>query len=124
MLLCNFRKRSLISLLWPKWTTLFTLIIKTMIGQQRNSSSLAFCVAFHVWFGLVTLARRTLVSNVDLQPLFTHKQATLGESSEEAGLKLAYSHGKSLGLLKPNDQVVVFEKVGDSSVVKIVEYEG
>lgn len=50
--------------------------------------------------------------------------ATLGESSEEAGLKLAYSHGKSLGLLKPNDQVVVFQKVGDSSVVKIVEYEG
>lgn len=75
-------------------------------------------------FGLVTLARRTLVSNVYLQPLFTHKQATLGESSEEAGLKLAYSHGKSLGLLKPNDQVVVFQKVGDSSVVKIVEYEG
>lgn len=50
--------------------------------------------------------------------------ATSGESSEESGLKMAFAHGKSLGLLKPNDQVVIFQKVGDSSVVKIVEYEG
>ncbi|KAF5938115.1 hypothetical protein HYC85_025621 [Camellia sinensis] len=47
-------------------------------------------------------------------------QATSGGSSEESGLKLALDHGKSVGLLKPNDQVVVFQKIGDSSVVKIV----
>lgn len=46
--------------------------------------------------------------------------ATSGGSSEESGLKLALEHGKSMGLLKPNDQVVVFQKIGDSSVVKIV----
>ncbi|XAR68431.1 Pyruvate kinase [Bertholletia excelsa] len=46
--------------------------------------------------------------------------ATSGGSSEESGLKLALDHGKSVGLLKPNDQVVVFQKIGDSSVVKIV----
>lgn len=46
--------------------------------------------------------------------------ATSGGSSEESGLKLALEHGKCMGLLKPNDQVVVFQKIGDSSVVKIV----
>ncbi|PON34382.1 Pyruvate kinase [Trema orientale] len=51
-------------------------------------------------------------------------KATSGESSEESGLKLACRHGKSLGILKPNDQVVVFQKIGDSSVVKMVEFEG
>ncbi|KAF3442516.1 hypothetical protein FNV43_RR16432 [Rhamnella rubrinervis] len=50
--------------------------------------------------------------------------ATSGGSSEESGLKLAFDHGKSMGLLKPNDQVVVFQKIGDSSVVKIVEFQG
>ncbi|THG06018.1 hypothetical protein TEA_021336 [Camellia sinensis var. sinensis] len=49
--------------------------------------------------------------------------ATSGGSSEESGLKLALDHGKSVGLLKPNDQVVVFQKIGDSSVVKIVALE-
>ena len=49
-----------------------------------------------------------------------HLQATSGGSSEESGLKIALNHGKSMGLLKPNDQVVVFQKIGDSSVVKIV----
>ena len=46
-------------------------------------------------------------------------QATSGE----LGLKLALDHGKSVGLLKPKDQAVVFQKVGDSSVVKIVQLE-
>lgn len=49
--------------------------------------------------------------------------ATSGGSSEESGLKLALNHGKSVGLLKPNDQVVVFQKIGDSSVVKIVVFQ-
>ncbi|KAL7225414.1 hypothetical protein ACSBR1_020732 [Camellia fascicularis] len=52
--------------------------------------------------------------------LATPNVATSGGSSEESGLKLALDHGKSVGLLKPNDQVVVFQKIGDSSVVKIV----
>ncbi|XP_052188991.1 pyruvate kinase 1, cytosolic-like [Diospyros lotus] len=49
--------------------------------------------------------------------------ATSGGSSEESGLKIALNHGKSVGLLKPNDQVVVFQKIGDSSVFKIVVLE-
>ncbi|OAY40245.1 pyruvate kinase 1, cytosolic isoform X1 [Manihot esculenta] len=49
--------------------------------------------------------------------------ATSGRSSEESGLKIALDHGKSVGLLKPNDQIVVFQKIADSSVVKIVELQ-
>ncbi|KAM7270531.1 hypothetical protein ACFE04_029745 [Oxalis oulophora] len=46
-----------------------------------------------------------------------------GSSAEDAGLKLALDHGMSVGLLKPNDRVVVFLKVGDASVVKIIEMD-
>ncbi|KAJ8759966.1 hypothetical protein K2173_010822 [Erythroxylum novogranatense] len=65
---------------------------------------------------------RQLLSVRGVYPvLASPKVATLGGSSEESGLKFALDHGKSLGLLKPNDQIVVFQKIGDSSVVKIVE---
>ncbi|EEF33220.1 pyruvate kinase, putative [Ricinus communis] len=47
--------------------------------------------------------------------------ATSGASSEVSTLKVALDHGKSVGLLKPNDQIVVFEKIGDSSVVRIMQ---
>ncbi|KAK1311139.1 hypothetical protein QJS10_CPA08g01274 [Acorus calamus] len=42
-------------------------------------------------------------------------------SSEESGLTLALNFGKSVGLIKPNDRAVVFQKIGDSSVFKIIE---
>ncbi|XP_031499359.1 pyruvate kinase 2, cytosolic-like isoform X1 [Nymphaea colorata] len=44
-------------------------------------------------------------------------------STEESGLALAIEHGKRVGLVKPHDRIVVFEKIGDSSVVKIVEVD-
>ncbi|XP_077213699.1 pyruvate kinase 2, cytosolic-like [Tasmannia lanceolata] len=47
--------------------------------------------------------------------------ATVVGSNEESGLKLALNHAKMVGLVKPSDQVVVFQKVGESSVVKIIE---
>ncbi|XXG39337.1 hypothetical protein AAC387_Pa01g0324 [Persea americana] len=47
--------------------------------------------------------------------------ASSAASDEESGLTLALNHAKSVGLVKPNDRVVVFQKVGDSSVVKIIE---
>lgn len=49
---------------------------------------------------------------------------TSGESSEESGLRIAINHGKSVGLLGPSDLVVVFQKIGDSSVAKIVSLHG
>lgn len=51
-------------------------------------------------------------------------QATSGSSSEEPGLRLAIEHGRLVGLLKSNDRVVVFQKIGDSAVVKIIEVQG
>lgn len=45
-------------------------------------------------------------------------------TAEESGLTLALNHAKSVGLVKASDRVVVFQKVGDSSVVKIIELQG
>ncbi|KAF5191416.1 Pyruvate kinase 1, cytosolic [Thalictrum thalictroides] len=44
-------------------------------------------------------------------------------STEEADLTFALDHSKAVGLIKPNDRVVVFQKIGDSAVVKIVNVE-
>ncbi|KAL5546546.1 hypothetical protein UlMin_006233 [Ulmus minor] len=50
--------------------------------------------------------------------------ADSGSSREDIGLKMALDHGKSVGLLQSHQSlVVVFQKIGDSSVVKIVEYK-
>ncbi|XP_031110347.1 pyruvate kinase 1, cytosolic-like [Ipomoea triloba] len=44
-------------------------------------------------------------------------------ATNESVLKVALDHGKALGVIKPHDRVVVCQKVGDSSVVKIIELE-
>ncbi|KAK9291115.1 hypothetical protein L1049_009302 [Liquidambar formosana] len=64
---------------------------------------------------------RQLLGIRGVYPILASPNLASGGSSEESGLKLALDHGKFVGLLKPNDQVVVFQKVGDLSVVKIVE---
>ncbi|RZC82387.1 hypothetical protein C5167_045169 [Papaver somniferum] len=43
--------------------------------------------------------------------------------SNETVLKVAVEHGKAAGVIKSHDRVVVCQKVGDSSVVKIIELE-
>lgn len=43
--------------------------------------------------------------------------------SDEAGLKLALDYGRSVGFLKACDRAVIFQKIGDSAVVKIIECE-
>ncbi|KAL2895887.1 Pyruvate kinase 1 cytosolic [Bienertia sinuspersici] len=55
--------------------------------------------------------------------LASTEAANIGVVSEESVLKLALHHGKNMGLLRPNDKVVVFQKIGDSSVVKVVEFD-
>ncbi|KAG0449459.1 hypothetical protein HPP92_027294, partial [Vanilla planifolia] len=45
------------------------------------------------------------------------------KSTDESILKFALDHGKASGLTKPHDRVVVFQKVGEASVVKIIELE-
>ncbi|KAI4346427.1 hypothetical protein L6164_007323 [Bauhinia variegata] len=44
-------------------------------------------------------------------------------ASNESILKVALDHGKAFGVIKPHDRVVVCQKLGDSSVVKILELE-
>ncbi|KAL0298965.1 UNVERIFIED_CONTAM: Pyruvate kinase, cytosolic [Sesamum radiatum] len=44
-------------------------------------------------------------------------------ATNESVLKVALDHGKAVGLIKPHDRVVVCQKVGDASVVKIIELE-
>ncbi|KAL8135885.1 hypothetical protein AgCh_010483 [Apium graveolens] len=44
-------------------------------------------------------------------------------STNETVLKVALDHGKSSGVIKSHDRVVVCQKVGDASVVKIIELE-
>lgn len=42
-------------------------------------------------------------------------------ATDETILKIALDHGKASGIIKSNDRVVVCQKVGDASVVKIIE---
>ncbi|KAK6233871.1 hypothetical protein QUC31_006277 [Theobroma cacao] len=44
-------------------------------------------------------------------------------STNESVLKVALDHGKASGVIKPHDRVVVCQKLGDASVVKILELE-
>ncbi|KAH1039662.1 hypothetical protein J1N35_041405 [Gossypium stocksii] len=44
-------------------------------------------------------------------------------ATNESVLKVALDHGKALGVIKPHDRAVVCQKVGDASVVKIIELE-
>jgi len=54
----------------------------------------------------------------------TDEAETGGLTKEEYGIKLAVSYGRSVGIVKPFDRLIIFEKIGDSSVVKIIECEG
>ncbi|BBN16075.1 pyruvate kinase [Marchantia polymorpha subsp. ruderalis] len=44
-------------------------------------------------------------------------------STNESILKVALDHGKAAGIIKAHDRIVVCQKVGDSSVVKIIELD-
>lgn len=50
-------------------------------------------------------------------------QAESTSATNESVLKVALDHGKQAGVIKSHDRVVVCQKVGDASVVKIIELE-
>ena len=50
-------------------------------------------------------------------------QAESTSATNESVLKVALDHGKAAGVIKSHDRVVVCQKVGDASVVKIIELE-
>lgn len=50
-------------------------------------------------------------------------QAEATGAANESILKVALDFGKTSGVIKPHDRVVVCQKVADASVVKILELE-
>lgn len=50
-------------------------------------------------------------------------QAESTNATNESVLKVALDHGKASGVIKSHDRVVICQKVGDASVVKIIELE-
>ena len=69
-------------------------------------------------------ARQSLIIR-GLFPMLADPQhpAESKSGANESILKVALDHGKAFGIIKPHDRVVVCQKVGDSSVVKIIELE-
>ncbi|XP_076955157.1 pyruvate kinase 1, cytosolic-like [Bidens hawaiensis] len=69
-------------------------------------------------------ARQSLIIR-GLFPMLADTQHPGGSVSatNETVLKVAIDHGRSIGVIKPQDRVVVCQKVGDDAVVKIVELE-
>ncbi|THU46686.1 hypothetical protein C4D60_Mb09t07520 [Musa balbisiana] len=71
----------------------------------------------------ITQARQCLAVRGVYPILAPSRKGDASMSKEESGLKLALGYGRSVGILKPYDRAVIFEKIGDSSVVKIIEFE-
>ncbi|XP_052199736.1 pyruvate kinase 1, cytosolic-like [Diospyros lotus] len=69
-------------------------------------------------------ARQSLVVR-GLFPLLADPRhpAESTNSANESVLKVALEHGKASGFIKSHDRIVVCQKVGDASVVKIIELE-
>ncbi|TQE08945.1 hypothetical protein C1H46_005328 [Malus baccata] len=49
--------------------------------------------------------------------------AEITVATNESILKIALDHGKATGVVKSHDRVVICQKVGDTSVIKIMELE-
>lgn len=62
-------------------------------------------------------------SNLIANSLLLGLQAESTNATNESVLKVALDHGKASGIVKSHDRVVVCQKVGDASVVKIIELE-
>ncbi|KAL3838229.1 hypothetical protein ACJIZ3_022820 [Penstemon smallii] len=69
-------------------------------------------------------ARQTLIVR-GLFPMLADPRhpAEPKNATNESILKVALDHGKAAGVIKPRDSVVVCQKVGDASVVKIIELQ-
>ncbi|KAL8162073.1 hypothetical protein V2J09_013562 [Rumex salicifolius] len=67
-------------------------------------------------------ARQSLIIR-GIFPILADPRNPTESQSGETVLKVALEHGKALGIIKMHDRVVVFQKVGDASAVKIIELE-
>jgi pyruvate kinase len=75
------------------------------------------------WRSYGTTQARQCFAARGVYPLMasTEEAETGGLTREEYGIKLAQNYGRSVGMLKPYDRLIIFQKIGDSSVVKIIE---
>ncbi|URE42744.1 Pyruvate kinase [Musa troglodytarum] len=106
------RAARLIAKYRPTMPVLSVVIPRLKTNQLRWSFSGAF------------EARQSLIVR-GLFPMLAdprHPAESTGASNESV-LKVALDHGKASGLIKSHDRVVVCQKVGDASVVKIIELE-
>ncbi|XP_028789947.1 pyruvate kinase 1, cytosolic isoform X1 [Neltuma alba] len=107
-------------------------VLSVVIPQiKTNQIKWSFTGAFEeqlptdMWESLFpSNARQSLIVRA-LFPLLAdprHPAESTGASNESI-LKVALDHGKASGVIKAHDRVVVCQKVGDTSVVKIIELE-
>lgn len=54
---------------------------------------------------------------------FVPKAESISATNELVVLKVALVHGKAFGLIKSHDRVAICQKIGVSSIVKIIELE-
>ncbi|KMZ60212.1 Pyruvate kinase [Zostera marina] len=106
------RAARLIAKYRPTMPVLSVVIPRLKTNQLRWSFSGAF------------EARQSLIVR-GLFPMLAdprHPAESSGATNDSV-LKVALDHGKASGVIKSHDRVVVCQKVGDSSVVKIIELE-
>jgi len=63
---------------------------------------------------------------ISLQLVYYKVYMNLDHDSYMVGvnfMQLALDHGRSIGLIKEKDRIVVCQKLGDSSMVKIVQLD-
>ncbi|MQL76942.1 hypothetical protein Taro_009335 [Colocasia esculenta] len=106
------RAARLIAKYRPTMPVLSVVIPRLKTNQLRWSFSGAF------------EARQSLIVR-GLFPMLADPRhpAEATSATNESVLKVALDHGKASGIIKPHDRVVVCQKVGDSSVVKIIELD-
>ncbi|KAJ6407551.1 PYRUVATE KINASE [Salix viminalis] len=106
------RAARLIAKYRPTMPVLSVVIPRLKTNQLRWSFSGAF------------EARQSLIVRGLFPMLADPRHAAESTSStNESILKVALDHGKASGVIKSHDRVVICQKVGDASVVKIIELE-
>ncbi|KAG5533101.1 hypothetical protein RHGRI_027362 [Rhododendron griersonianum] len=96
---------------------------------KTNQLRWTFTGAFEVCnvFGIMESSAASILfhQNLGLFPTLAdprHPAESTGGTNESI-LKVALDHGKATGVIKPHDHIVVCQKVGNASVVKIIELE-
>ncbi|XP_015970313.1 pyruvate kinase 1, cytosolic isoform X1 [Arachis duranensis] len=99
--------------------------LKTDQLQWRFSGAFEDQLPTHLWESLFTASARQSLIVRGLFPMLADPRhpAESTSATNESILKLALDHGKASGIIKSHDRVVVCQKVGDASVVKIIELE-